>query len=375
MMCPVDLPRTRTNLHLLEDIINCVRNGRIILLLDDDCEDAEGCLIVAAQMVTPEKLDFMERHTRAPICLALSIERAARLLTGAVGFGGEDPARFDSTESVKAEGVPPVRMSALASAQEIAAAIEVGMDLGPMPELRNIRPLAARNGGVLERAGLAEAAIDIARLAGLNASSVICSLINDEGAPLRMRELVAFANEHSLVTGTVRDLIAHRLRHDHLLEVLAEGTFQSRWGGDWKVRTYRNKADGAVRAALIKGEIDPSKPALVRLHAPRVFADILGEGTDQSHVLARSMEMISEWGAGALIMTDEIIGRNFTSKVRDEQECKDDFEKSNLKNYNLCALIMNHIGIKRLVLLTNARPFSMTFEGYGMSVVGQRVIK
>jgi 3,4-dihydroxy 2-butanone 4-phosphate synthase/GTP cyclohydrolase II len=206
------------------------------------------------------------------------------------------------TVSIEAAHGVTTGISAADRARTIAVAIDSSKGAEHIVTPGHVFPLIAKPGGVLVRAGHTEAAVDVARLAGLNPSGVICEVMNDDGTMARMDDLVAFAQLHNLKIGTIRDLIAYRRRHDHNVEKIAESNFVSRYGGEWRAITYRNKAVGSETLALVKGRIDPETPTLVRMHTLSLFTDTLGEMTDRSGLLEGAMEMIGMEGSGVFVI-------------------------------------------------------------------------
>ncbi|HEY1144925.1 MAG TPA: 3,4-dihydroxy-2-butanone-4-phosphate synthase, partial [Allosphingosinicella sp.] len=235
-----------------EQIIDEARNGRMFILVDDDDRENEGDLIIPAQMATPDAINFMAKHGRGLICLALSKQRVDQLGLGLMSRHNGTRHETAFTTSIEAlEGVT-TGISAADRARTVSVAIDASKGPEHIVTPGHVFPLVAKEGGVLIRAGHTEAAVDVARLAGLNPSGVICEIMREDGTMARMDDLVAFAQFHHLKMGTIRDLIAYRRRHDHLVEKRAETRFVSRWGGDWRALTFYNKATGDEQIALVK---------------------------------------------------------------------------------------------------------------------------
>jgi 3,4-dihydroxy 2-butanone 4-phosphate synthase / GTP cyclohydrolase II len=237
----------------------------------------------------------------------------------------------------------------------------------------HVFPLVARDGGVLVRTGHTEAAVDVARLAGLNPSGVICEIMNEDGTMARLDDLVAFAQLHGLKIGTIRDLIAYRRRHDHLVEKRAEAKFVSQWGGEWTAMTFWNKATGSEQIALVKGRVDPAKPTLVRMHALSTFADIFGEEGARADLLKRSMEIIGAEGAGVVVVINRPRADQFTVALQAKAGVvQPDMEE--LRDYGVGAMILTELGVEEMELLTNTHHTLVALDGYGLSIVGERRI-
>ncbi|MFL6750401.1 MAG: 3,4-dihydroxy-2-butanone-4-phosphate synthase, partial [Sphingomicrobium sp.] len=284
-----------------EAIIDEARNGRMFILVDDDDRENEGDLVIPAQMATPDAINFMARHGRGLICLALGKERVDQL-------GLEPMARVNATRmetaftvSIEAREGVTTGISAADRARTIAVAIDANNGPDAIVSPGHVFPLVARPGGVLVRAGHTEAAVDVARLAGLNPSGVICEIMREDGTMARLDDLMEFARVHGLKIGTIRDLIAYRLKKDHMVEQVAETRFISRFGGNWAARVFRDKASGEEQLALVQGAIDPRRPTLVRMHSLDLFADVLGERSERSGLLDGAMKMIEAEGSGVIV--------------------------------------------------------------------------
>ncbi|WP_174280381.1 3,4-dihydroxy-2-butanone-4-phosphate synthase [Sphingomonas bacterium] len=356
-----------------EELIDEARNGRMFILVDDEDRENEGDLVIPAQMATPEKINFMAKHGRGLICLALTRRRVEELGLGLMSRNNGTRHETAFTTSIEARDGVTTGISAADRARTIAVAIDSGKGRDEIVTPGHIFPLVARDGGVLVRTGHTEAAVDVSRLAGLNPSGVICEIMNEDGTMARLDDLVAFAQGHGLKIGTIRDLIAYRRRHDHLVEKRAEARFTSRWGGDWTALTYWNKATGSEQVALVKGRVDPSKPTLVRMHALSTFADIFGEAGDRATLLARSMEIIGEAGAGVVVVINRPRPDQFTLALQAKAgTLPADMEE--LRDYGVGAMILTELGVEEMVLLTNTHHTLVALDGYGLSIVGERRI-
>ena len=243
-----------------EDLIDEARNGRMFILVDDEDRENEGDLIVPAQMATPDAINFMARHGRGLVCLAITAERARVLQLELQPRSGRPGLGTAFTASIEARQGVTTGISAADRACTIAAAIDASRGAEAIVSPGHVFPLIGQDGGVLVRAGHTEASIDVARLAGLNPSAVICEIMNDDGTMARRDDILAFAAKHSLKVGTIRDLIAYRHARDHLLEVTGSFPFVSRWGGTWMAMTFNNRISGNEHLAVIKGELDSARP-------------------------------------------------------------------------------------------------------------------
>ena len=354
----------------IEEIIEEARNGRLFILVDDEDRENEGDLIIPAQMATPDAINFMAKYGRGLICLALAKERIDHL--GLDLMSRHNGTRHETafTVSIEAREGVTTGISAHDRARTVAVAIDSTKNKQDIVTPGHVFPLVARDGGVLVRAGHTEAAVDVSRLAGLNPSGVICEIMKDDGTMARLDDLIGFAQEHKLKIGTIRDLIAYRRQHDHLVERRAEAKFTSRWGGEWTATTFYNKATGTEQVALIKGRIDPDKPTLVRMHAMSVFADMFGEESKRGGLLARSMEIIGAEGAGVVVLLTGSMPGAFTRALQSRTgEVNDE-----LRDYGVGAQILTELGVEDMILLTNTHHTLVALDGYGLSIVGERAI-
>ena len=353
-----------------EEIIDEARNGRMFILVDDEDRENEGDLVIPAQMATPDAINFMARYGRGLICLSLSPERVRTL--GLPLMAAHNGTRHATafTVSIEARDGVTTGISAGDRARTIAVAIDAGKDASHIVSPGHVFPLVARDGGVLVRAGHTEAAVDVARLAGLNPSGVICEIMNDDGTMARLPDLLGFARTHGLRIGTIRDLIAYRLRHDHLVECIASVPLESIHGGAWTARTYVNKAEYAEHMVLQKGRIDPGKPTLVRVHAMSMFTDLFGEAGGRAGLIPRAMEIIGEAGAGVIVIIRDARPDAISAQMR----ARGQGGGVELRDYGIGAQILVDLGVSDMVLLTNAHRNIVGLQGYGLNVVGEQAI-
>ncbi|MEK9661764.1 MAG: 3,4-dihydroxy-2-butanone-4-phosphate synthase, partial [Alphaproteobacteria bacterium] len=274
----------------------------MFILIDDEDRENEGDLVVPAQMATPDAINFMATHGRGLICLTLTRERVEQLGLPLMAQSNASRHGTNFTVSIEAKEGVTTGISAPDRARTIAVAIDPTSKGDDIATPGHVFPLAARDGGVLVRAGHTEAGVDISRLAGLNPSSVICEIMNEDGTMARLPDLVKFAQFHGLKIGAIADLIAYRRRHDRIVDRLLEHNFHSRYGGDWKYLVYYNKVEYMEHLALVKGDISIDEPVLVRMHSFSLGSDALGSlDAKDSGILQRSMEMIGEAGRGIVV--------------------------------------------------------------------------
>ncbi len=357
-----------------EEIIDEARNGRMFILVDDEDRENEGDLVIPAQMATPDAVNFMARHGRGLICLAMTKSRVEQLGLDLMARNNGTRHETAFTVSIEAREGVTTGISAADRARTIAVAIDASKEASEIVTPGHVFPLVAREGGVLVRAGHTEAAVDVSRLAGLNPSGVICEIMNEDGTMARLDDLVGFSQLHGLKIGTIRDLIAYRRRHDHLVEKRAETVFESEWGGQWRAMTFWNKATGSEQVALVKGLIDPGKPTLVRMHALSPFADLFGEGGGRGGLLRMSMRIIGEDGAGVVVVINRPRPNGLTLAIHARSGAPvPDMEE--LRDYGVGAMILNELGVEDMVLLTNTHHTMVGLDGYGLKIVGERPLR
>jgi len=368
------LPIARGFLSSPEELIDEARNGRMFILVDDEDRENEGDLVIPAQMATPDAINFMAKHGRGLICLAMAKPRVEQL--GLQLMSRHNGTRHETafTTSIEAKEGVTTGISAGDRARTISVAIDASKGPEHIVTPGHVFPLVAKDGGVLIRAGHTEAAVDISRLAGLNPSGVICEIMKEDGTMARMDDLVAFAQLHGLKIGTIRDLIAYRLKKDHLVEQTAEAEFESRWGGGWTARTFLNKALGNEQIALVKGKVDPTKPTLVRMHALNFFTDAFGESGDRSGLLQGAMKIIGEEGAGVIVVINRPMPDALSRALNVRSGKAEAKDMEELRDYGVGAQILSALGVHDMVLLTNTHHSPVALGGYGLKIVGERPI-
>ena len=362
----------RTALASPEEIINEARNGRMFILVDDEDRENEGDLVIPAQMATPEAVNFMAKHGRGLICLAMTRARVELLGLGMMSSDNRTRHGTAFTTSIEARQDISTGISVHDRARTISVAIDATCGPEDIVTPGHVFPLQARDGGVLVRAGHTEAAVDVARLAGLSPAGVICEILKEDGSMARLGDLIPFAKQHGLRIGTIRDLIAYRLRHDHLIQQNSEVTFTSQWGGEWKALTFFDRASRTEQIALVKGAIDAAKPTLVRMHQFAPLADAFGAETIRNNMIARAMEVIAEEGTGVIVVLnptpDGGISRMFkifSGSIPRETE---------LRDYGVGAQILAQLGVSDMILLTNQHYNLIALDGYDLDVVGERAL-
>jgi 3,4-dihydroxy 2-butanone 4-phosphate synthase/GTP cyclohydrolase II len=353
------------------DLIEEARAGRMFILVDDEDRENEGDLVIPAQFATADAVNFMARHARGLICLAMTRQRVEALGLPLMSQSNRSRHQTAFTVSIEAKEGVTTGISAADRARTIGVAInpETGRDGIATPG--HVFPLVAREGGTLVRAGHTEAAVDIARLAGLNPSGVICEIMNDDGSMARLPDLCAFAQHHNLKLGTIADLIAHRRRTEKLVRRVETGTMHHAIGGDWRLLVYGTTLDYAEHVVLTKGDLSGPLPPLVRMHAVDFVNDILG-GPAWS-ALYGAMRMIAEEGRGAVVLIRDTRPTAVSDRVR--AMANSPRPQHFLRDYGIGAQILTDLGVRDMVLLSNTRRTMVGLEGYGLNIIEQRPLE
>jgi 3,4-dihydroxy 2-butanone 4-phosphate synthase/GTP cyclohydrolase II len=361
-------------LSSIEELIEEARNGRMFILADAEDRENEGDLVIPAQMCTPQAINFMAKHGRGLICLALTQDRANALQIPMMTQFNGTPHQTAFTVSIEAKEGISTGISAHDRAHTISVAIDPTKGPGDITMPGHVFPLVAKQGGALVRAGHTEAAVDIARLAGLYPAGVICEIMNDDGTMARLPDLVTFAQLHGLKIGTIAELIAYRRRYDHFVQRSVETPFQSHNGGDWKMFVYVNTLEYAEHIALVKGDISSPEPLLVRMHAINVFSDILDWAQYEHDVLGAAMRIIGEAGRGVVVLLRQTKPTFVTDVLL--RRIQDDVDRRRVKEYGVGAQILLDLGVKDMILLTDTPEKKVVaLDGYGLNIVGTHPIR
>jgi 3,4-dihydroxy 2-butanone 4-phosphate synthase/GTP cyclohydrolase II len=354
-----------------EDLIEEARNGRMFILVDDEDRENEGDLVVPAQFATPDAINFMARHARGLICLALTRSRVEKL--GLPLMSQQNGTRHQTafTVSIEAREGVTTGISAADRAKTIAVAINPETTRDDITTPGHVFPLLAREGGTLVRAGHTEASVDIARKAGLAPAAVICEIMNDDGTMARLPDLVTFAQHHNLKLGTIADLIAHRRLTERLVHKVEESPYKHPAGGDWRAVVYANTVEYQEHLALVKGDVSGPEPVMVRMHA----VDLLDDMTGSPHWIAlhNAMHVIGKAGRGVLVLIREHRSTALAERVR-LLAAGTPRPQRELRDYGIGAQILLDLGITNMILLTNRRRTVIGLEGYGLNIVEQRPI-
>ena len=353
------------------DLIEEARAGRMFILVDDEDRENEGDLVIPAQFATPDAINFMARHARGLICLAMTRQRVEQLGLGLMSRSNGTRHQTAFTVSIEAREGVTTGISAADRARTISVAINPESARDAITTPGHVFPLMAREGGTLVRAGHTEAAVDLARLAGLAPAGVICEIMNDDGTMARLPELVAFAQHHNLKLGTIADLIAHRRRTERLVRRVQDGSLHHAAGGAWQVSVYATTLENAEHLVLTKGDVAAPGPVMVRMHAVDIVNDALG--THQWSALHGAMRMIAEEGRGAVVLIRDTRPDALSERVKLLEENPRPLHF--LRDYGIGAQILTDLGIKDMILLSSTRRTLVGLEGYGLNIVDQRAIE
>jgi 3,4-dihydroxy 2-butanone 4-phosphate synthase/GTP cyclohydrolase II len=365
----------------IEEIIEDLRNGRMIILVDAEDRENEGDLLIPAQMATPDAINFMAKHGRGLICLSLTRRRADQLRLEYMAPDSEARKRTAFTVSIEAREGVATGISAHDRARTIATAIDPTKDHNDIVSPGHVFPLIAREGGVLVRAGHTEAGIDLARLAGLYPAGVLCEVLHPDGSMARQPELVRVASEHGLKLISIADLIEHRRRHERLVERTAEAVIPTEHG-EFTAYTYESVLDRHVHVALVLGEVGDGEGVLVRVHSECLTGDVFGSlRCDCGEQLRHAVERIGREGRGVILYVRGHEGRaiGLTHKLRAyqlQEQGRDTVEANeelgfpaDPRDYGIGAQILADVGVRTMRLLTNNPSKRAGLEGYGLAIV------
>jgi 3,4-dihydroxy 2-butanone 4-phosphate synthase/GTP cyclohydrolase II len=377
-MSIVEKPRIFDQISPIEHIIEDARNGRMFILVDAEDRENEGDLVIPAEKTTPEAINFMAKYGRGLICLSLTQERAAELRLELMARSNQSRHTTNFAVSIEAREGITTGISAYDRAHTIATAIDPAKDHRDIVFPGHVFPLVARGGGALVRAGHTEAAVDLARLAGLYPASVICEIMNDDGTMARMPDLVAFPQFHGLKIGTIADLISYRLKYDTLVRVVEQKHVDSLHGAEFDLKIYQNTVDGQEHIALIKGDVSAPGPVLVRMHALNVLEDVVGLAATESRrsLIERALRQLAHAERGVLVLIREGHASPISAKLRGAagEGAKD--ASTRLVDYGVGAQILLDLGVREMELLSNSPlPKIIGIEGYGLKIVGRRPIE
>lgn len=361
----------------IEEIIADIRNGKPVVIVDDEDRENEGDLVIAAQMATPENINFMAKEGRGLICLPMEEEIVDRLSLHLMGRGNNTQHRTAFTVSIEAKEGVTTGISAADRAKTIQTAINPKSGPDSIATPGHVFPLVAREGGVLVRAGHTEAAVDLAKLAGFSGAGVICEIMNDDGTMARLDDLVKFSQYHNLKIGSIADLIEYRRRTENMVEKLYQGTFKASDIGTFDLTLYAAKIDYAEHIVLSKGDIKNSKkPVLVRMHALDTLRDALG--ADPDHILKNAMRIVAQEQCGVVVILRPPNPHSLSERLNaipvGETQRETTKRHSVLRDYGIGAQILLDLGVKDMILLSNSPKNIPGLEGYGLHIHGHKTI-
>ncbi|MDY6825061.1 MAG: bifunctional 3,4-dihydroxy-2-butanone-4-phosphate synthase/GTP cyclohydrolase II [Thermodesulfobacteriota bacterium] len=367
----------------IEEAIREIKEGRMVILVDDEDRENEGDLMIAAEKVTPETINFMAMYGRGLICLALDAKKIEELQLPLMVDKNTSPFETGFTVSIEAKNGVTTGISAADRAKTIQTAVADNVRPDDLVRPGHVFPLRARRGGVIVRAGQTEGSVDLTRLAGLKPAGVICEIMDDDGTMARMPSLEKFSAKHNIGICTIADLIEYRMRTESFVHRAVEAVVPTCYGGEFKVIVYENEMEDFQHIALVKGEIDKDTPVLVRVHSECLTGDIFGSlRCDCGNQLHKAMEMMEAEGAGVLLyvrqegrgigLVNKLKAYNLQDHGYDTVEANEKLGfKADLRDYGVGAQVLADLGVKKMKLITNNPKKIIGLEGYGLSVVEQ----
>ncbi len=359
------------NLSSIEEIIADARNGKMYILVDDPDRENEGDLIIPAQYATPDAINFMAKYGRGLICLAMTKDRIKELNLPLMNPKNIKNDLTAFTVSIEAKEGVTTGISASDRAHTISVAINNNRSKDDLVYPGHVFPLMAWDGGVLERAGHTEAAVDISKLANLNPSGVICEIMSDDGSMARLPEIIKFAKSHNINVGTVSDLIKFRLKKTKIVKLISERPFESEMGSGFLLKIFQNKISGEKHYALVKNIKKNSDPIKVRMHRLNVAKDIFEEKNIFGSEIKTAFQEIENSGSGAIVLINSDMSPNIHKTFNKRKRNNNKLE---LREYGVGAQILSLLEINKIILLTNSKKRIIALDGFNIEIVDQQKI-
>ena len=355
----------------IEQIINDAKQGKMYILVDDEDRENEGDLIIPAQNADASAINFMAKHGRGLICLTLEEQRVKELQLPLMARNNQSRHSTNFTVSIEAKEGITTGISAHDRAKTIADAINPKLGFDDIVSPGHVFPLMAKEGGALVRAGHTEASVDISRLAGKNPSAAICEIMKDDGTMARLPDLLEFAQIHDLNISTIADLIKYRRANDRLVEKIITKNITTPKAGNFEMSVYVNKVEYTEHISLVKGEIDPSKPCLVRVHNHNILSDVIGSPSFGAiDVINKSMQAIEEAGQGVILILRNPKKDALSEFLNFNDDTKSKVKNAQIRNYGIGAQILTDLGVKKMQLLSNSKKQLVGLEGYDLEITG-----
>ena len=362
----------------IEEIIDELRNGKMVIMVDDEDRENEGDLIIPAAKADADAVNFMATYGRGLICLTLTADRVKKLNLPLMAQNNQARDATAFTISIEsAEGVT-TGISAQDRATTIASAIDPLKGQNDITSPGHVFPLVARDGGVLVRAGHTEASVDLARLAGFEPAGTICEIMNDDGTMARIPDLVDFSNKHNIKIGKIVDLIAYRRKHDTFINKTLEEKITPKDGKDFDIKVFSNSFDPTEQIVLSKGDVSDGKPVIVRVHVISYFEDLIGELGSGNETLKQTIDIINKEGRGVLILvrdsSSSVINNYLSEKAKSAKEIEEQ-KQSELRIFGMGAQILSELGVKDMILLTNTDWKFVGLDAYNINIVETKFLK
>ena len=361
----------------IDEVIADASAGKMFILVDDQSRENEGDLCIIGEYADAEAVNFMAKYGRGLICLALTRAHTEKLGLAMMERRNESRHQTAFTVSIEAREGVTTGISAADRAHTIHTAINPQVRQADIATPGHIFPLVARDGGTLVRAGHTEAIVDIARAAGCAPNGVICEIMKDDGTMARLPDLMDFAQQHDLKIGAIADLISWRRYNETLVTRIAETSFETEFGGTWRLLIYRNDITDVEHLVMIKGQIDPLQPTLVRMHGLDLMVDLLGESQKSRNYgeLQRAMQIISEHGRGVIVVLRESSLSSLSEILLAGKASEAKTGAIELRDYGVGAQILNDLNVSAMTLLSNSKPTIIGLEGYGLVIKGWQAIQ